>query len=119
MDLTQCNKRFWFCMRICIHVAINSSKDNQIKRLLHIKTCIIHPTVCIRRKKLIEIGGYRSFKRSEDLDLWIRMRDHDAQFIGSKETFINYRLHNQSMSSSLIFFLRVFLFNPNSLEALI
>lgn len=41
-----------------------------------------HANSVIRREALLEIGGYRMFPRSEDTDLWLRMRDRGMLLAG-------------------------------------
>ncbi len=45
-----------------------------IKAVLTKYNCMYHPSVMLRRKEILELGGYRSqFKNAEDYDLWLRV----------------------------------------------
>ena len=47
---------------------------DEIKKTLEKYNCMYHPSVMLRREKILEIGGYRSeFKNAEDYDLWLRV----------------------------------------------
>ncbi len=38
------------------------------------ENCIYHPSVIMRRRELLELGGYRTeFRNAEDYDLWLRV----------------------------------------------
>lgn len=46
----------------------------EIKAALAKYNCMYHPSVMLRRKQILELGGYRSeFKNAEDYDLWLRV----------------------------------------------
>ncbi len=46
----------------------------QIKETLVKYNCMYHPSVMMRRGKVLELGGYRrEFKNAEDYDLWLRV----------------------------------------------
>ena len=50
------------------------SDAEQIKQTLLQYNCIYHPSVMMRRNKILEIGGYQAeFKNAEDYDLWLRV----------------------------------------------
>jgi glycosyltransferase involved in cell wall biosynthesis len=55
---------------------------NEIKKTLLNYNCIFHPSVIMRKKSIINAGGYRKeFKNAEDYDLWLR--------ISKKEKIVN------------------------------
>jgi len=83
--------------------------DRHIKKLLHVKTCFIHPATCLQRDALLQVGGYRNYNRSEDLDLWIRLREAGFSFQGSNDICLKYRIHNSQMSSCFSSYLYPFL----------
>ena len=50
------------------------SDAEQIKQTLLQYNCMYHPSVMMRRNKILEIGGYQAeFKNAEDYDLWLRV----------------------------------------------
>ena len=50
------------------------SDAEQIKQTLLQYNCMYHPSVMIRRNKILELGGYKAeFKNAEDYDLWLRV----------------------------------------------
>jgi glycosyltransferase involved in cell wall biosynthesis len=50
------------------------SDAEQIKQTLLQYNCMYHPSVMIRRNKILEFGGYKAeFKNAEDYDLWLRV----------------------------------------------
>ncbi len=60
--------------------------------------CIYHPTVIMRKKEILELGGYRStFKNAEDYDLWLRAsKKHLLSNI--PKPLLRYRLSVQGAS---------------------
>lgn len=46
--------------------------NDSIKRFVKWRSPFNHPTVMINKKKLKEVGGYRSFGNVEDYYLWVR-----------------------------------------------
>jgi glycosyltransferase involved in cell wall biosynthesis len=50
------------------------SNSEQIKQTLLQYNCMYHPSVMMRRNKILELGGYKAeFKNAEDYDLWLRV----------------------------------------------
>jgi cellulose synthase/poly-beta-1,6-N-acetylglucosamine synthase-like glycosyltransferase len=48
-------------------------RDRAIRRYLLVGNPFIHPSVMVRRALLAQVGGYRSSRGTEDLDLWLRL----------------------------------------------
>lgn len=49
------------------------TEHDEIVQTLPRHNCIYHPSVMLRRSKILALGGYRlEFKNTEDLDLWLR-----------------------------------------------
>lgn len=64
-----------------------------IRRELGTRNCIAHPTVLMRKKAVIEAGGYRApFALCEDYDLWLRLSEHH-DLLNLDEVLLQYRLH--------------------------
>jgi len=50
------------------------TSHSKIAETLKRENCIYHPSVVMRRKDIIDLGGYRAqFKNAEDYDLWLRV----------------------------------------------
>lgn len=63
-----------------------------IARRFQITTPIAHPTVMMRKSILERFGGYDpSFRFAEDLDLWLRLLNHDVRFANVSEVVVRYR----------------------------
>ena len=58
---------------------------------------IIHPSVMMRRKVLLELDGYRDFPAAEDHDLWLRAVDK-FKFARISEILLEYRVHGAGIS---------------------
>lgn len=49
-------------------------EHEEIVRTLPRENCIYHPSVIMRRERILSLGGYRAqFRNSEDYDLWLRV----------------------------------------------
>lgn len=74
------------------------TKAEEIRHDLHIKNCIYHPSVILRRREIVELGGYRAeFKNAEDYDLWLRViRKYDV--VNIDKPLLRYRLSINGMS---------------------
>ena len=49
-------------------------EHEEIVRTLDRENCIYHPSVILRRERILSLGGYRAeFRNSEDYDLWLRV----------------------------------------------
>jgi glycosyltransferase involved in cell wall biosynthesis len=66
-----------------------SSED--IAREIYIESPLVHPTVTIRREKLIEIGGYEEHGWPEDYDLWLRLHTAGERFAKIPEVLHEWR----------------------------
>jgi hypothetical protein len=54
-----------------------------------------------RRADVVAVGGYRHVPNSEDSDLFWRLMERGA-LVNLDETFAKYRVHTQSISSSIV-----------------
>lgn len=54
----------------------------------------MHPTALIRRKALLELGGYGNIEYSEDYHLWLRAATYGYKLVADTEPVICYRLHS-------------------------
>jgi glycosyltransferase involved in cell wall biosynthesis len=68
------------------------------------KCLIAHPSAMIRRRALLEVGGYRSICRkgrtdiAEDFDLWLRI-SKVGKVCNLNDTILFYRQHPEQLSS--------------------
>jgi glycosyltransferase involved in cell wall biosynthesis len=51
-----------------------------ISREIYIESPLVHPSVTIRRKVLVDIGGYEEHGWPEDYDLWLRLHTCGSRF---------------------------------------
>ena len=63
----------------------------EIAREIYIESPLVHPTVTIRRKILMEIGGYEEHGWPEDYDLWLRLHTAGARFAKIPEVLHEWR----------------------------
>ena len=58
-----------------------------------------HPSVMMRRKSLVRVGGYREFgfQTAEDYELWSRMFFAGAVFANLPHVLLSYRVHSRQM----------------------
>lgn len=61
---------------------------------------LVHPATFIRKKALLEIGGYKFGFTGEDYDLWIRMMIAGKVFHNLNEDVLLYRRHNSQMTAN-------------------
>jgi glycosyltransferase involved in cell wall biosynthesis len=59
---------------------------------------LIHPTTMIRRRAMLDVGGYRTdFEPAEDLDLWLRLAE-TGKLANLPQQVLYYREHALSVS---------------------
>jgi glycosyltransferase involved in cell wall biosynthesis len=64
-----------------------------IRKALSSGNCIAHPTVLMRKKAVLDVGGYRAqFLLCEDYDLWLRLSEH-YDLLNLPEPLLKYRVH--------------------------
>ncbi len=56
-----------------------------------------HPTVMYKKSKVLELGGYRTYGRKEDLDLFIRMIHENSYAINLNEVLLLYRSNQDNL----------------------
>lgn len=78
------------------------TEDSAIKRHLTGGVPFCHPSVMIRRKCLVDVGGYVDigYSTCEDYDLWSRLASAGATFANLEEVLFQYRLHDLQMKST-------------------
>lgn len=91
------------------HMGINRRRDrlitlpishSDIARTLLTQNCIYHPSVILRRKEILYLGGYRAeFKNAEDYDLWLRVSNRH-RLANIPAATIRYRFSISGMTLS-------------------
>lgn len=61
-------------------VKCTPATDAEIKRVIAWRNVISHPSLFMRRSRVLSIGGYRPLRRSEDHDLYVRARCAGLKF---------------------------------------
>jgi hypothetical protein len=74
------------------------SLDEYIKNPSH--WFLNHPTVCYRKKAILEAGNYNIniSRMAEDFDLWLRMLKKYGYIHNMEEILLNYRLHEDQLT---------------------
>lgn len=57
-----------------------------------------HPSVMMRRDRIMAIGGYRAFEHAEDYDLWLRVDAHNGKISNLTTVGLQYRIHPAGVS---------------------
>lgn len=68
------------------------AEHSEIARMLPWRNGISHPTIMFRKSRVLAIGGYRSFRRSEDHDLWLRAVSGGLKFSCLQEPLVYMRV---------------------------
>ncbi|HPZ08746.1 MAG TPA: glycosyltransferase family 2 protein [Candidatus Eremiobacteraeota bacterium] len=59
------------------HLIVLPKESKEIKEELLKQNCLYHSSVIMRRREILDLGGYRvEFKNAEDYDLWLRVSRH-------------------------------------------
>lgn len=80
-------------------ISYPTTAENLKDRLL--QECLMaHPSVCMRKDIILELGGYRQlYKHAEDYDLWLRVFERDNDSIENlKDILLLYRQHDAKIS---------------------
>jgi glycosyltransferase involved in cell wall biosynthesis len=83
-------------------------ESKQIKKYALIHNPFIHPSVVIRNKIIVRVGGYRTFwKHTEDYELWTRIL---SLYKGANipEYLLKYRVHDNQVTSSKKLMMRAY-----------
>ena len=65
--------------------------SEDIAREIFIESPLVHPSVTIRRKVLVDIGGYEEHGWPEDYDLWLRLHTAGSRFAKIPEVLHEWR----------------------------
>lgn len=71
--------------------------NNDCKASLIFKNPFIHPTIMIRKKTILSLGGYKNYFKSEDYELWSSFFER-YKGINLKDNLIDYRVHSNQHS---------------------
>jgi glycosyltransferase involved in cell wall biosynthesis len=63
----------------------------QIARDIFVESPIAHPTAMLRKRELVEIGGYQERGWAEDYDLWLRYHAAGKRFAKVRQTLLMWR----------------------------
>jgi glycosyltransferase involved in cell wall biosynthesis len=65
-------------------------------------SALAHPSVVMKRRALLSVGGYRKCLHggAEDYDLWSRLAARGARFANHPEELLQYRIHHGQMKST-------------------
>lgn len=74
------------------------SSHQEILKQLPLRNPINHPTACIRKRKLLDAGGYPALPLLEDYLLWGKMIHNGAQFHNLTEALIHYRFDETTLT---------------------
>ena len=59
-----------------------------------------HPTVMLRRREVMNLGGYPSYRVAQDLGLWLKVVTADLKIHNLPSVELLYRLHPDQISTS-------------------
>jgi len=62
-----------------------------ISRDIFVESPVAHPSVMLRKKELIEVGGYQEHGWAEDYDLWLRYHCAGKRFAKVERTLVCWR----------------------------
>ena len=83
---------------LSVHHEIEDHDDMQ-SQILNGQCPIGHPTVMMRRKAVLAVGGYRTeMMPAEDVDLWLRMGER-GRLANLADVMVRYRIHESSIST--------------------
>lgn len=74
----------------------------EVARAMEEKCVICHPTVLMRRDRILELGGYRAaYECAEDFDLWLRVSER-AGIDNLGVAGLKYRIHSTSVGATRV-----------------
>lgn len=77
------------------------TKNEEIRFPLLLQTQFIHPSICIRKNVLIDVGCYSmNSLYTEDYDLWSRLLARGCKFANIDGPLIRYRVHPESITQA-------------------
>ena len=75
-----------------VHGTVFPPTSNEyIRRSLHYRNPICHPSVMLRKQAILQAGGYLGGQNAEDYDLWLRIAlDPTWQFANMPDVLLSY-----------------------------
>lgn len=87
---------------MCGKIVLPSGKEQLLRLVKRAKPIFIHPTVMIRKTLLEKVGFYDSnFKRSQDMNLWLRCLISCNELVNLETPLLYYRLYSKNRTTSL------------------
>lgn len=74
------------------------NSPHKTAKILKYSNIIVHPGVFIRKSDFNQIGGYRNFPASQDLDLWLRFISEGYKITNLNDYLIKYRTSPYNMT---------------------
>lgn len=74
------------------------STPEQISRERFVESPLPHPSVVVRRRVLLDAGGYRDVDGPEDYDLWLRLLGSGHRFAKVERVLLRWRDHPRRAS---------------------
>ena len=71
--------------------------QKSITRFARFRSPFNHPTVMYKKASILNVGGYRHLRRTEDYDLWVRMLQSGAQCINISDVLLKYRVSSANI----------------------
>lgn len=75
------------------------SSTYRTEKMLQYVNIMLHPSVMMRRREILNIGGYRNFPVSQDYELWGRILDYGYKINNINEYLMLYRVNPEGISS--------------------
>lgn len=83
-----------------MYVCRPPTEDADIRRLMTLKTCLLHPAVMFRVAAVVRVGNYRDlYPCAEDLDLFLRLIQR-YRAANLADVFTRYQVSSQSITGS-------------------
>ncbi len=81
------------------YIKVSKQLNNcQIQTALSKSNPIVHPSVMMRRKSILGIGGYDvNLRRAQDYDLWLRASKAGLKFYQDPTIVVNYKCKKKSL----------------------
>jgi len=77
---------------VVIAVRATPKQSQDIRRYARFRNPVNHPTVVFRKEIVLRAGGYRSFDRFEDYDLWARLLMQGGRIANIGEVLVRQRV---------------------------
>jgi len=75
--------------------------EKLIRKVIPFCSVACHPTWLFKRELIEDVGGYRELQGAEDYDFLYRVIDAGKGISNINEPLLSYRLHNESITSSV------------------